>query len=219
MNLGKKLVSVAAGVALVAGAGLAASAPAQAKPLPKTTGKTIIDFKPEIAVALVQAGIGIKAEAPATFVTSPKVMLGFPVTGTAGNGISHSGSVTFFSAANPTGVTGTNPVITINDDNTSTITLSVSGNPVPLLVVKHDKVKYSKWAIDKSHSKWIVKRTLDLGGAVHLTSSQPIIDLLNGALGTKAFTADLGLGAANTKVTEIKTCKTNTVKSCKAAQG
>lgn len=217
MNLGKKLVSVAAGVALVAGAGLAASAPAQAKPLPKTTGKTIIDFKPEIAAALVSAGIGIKATAPAEFVTSPKVMLGFPVTGATGNGISHAGAVTFFSAANPGGVTGENPVITLNDDKTSTITLTVLGNPVPLLVVKHDKPKYTAWKVDKSHSKWIIKRTLDLRGAVHLTSSQPIIDLLNGALGTTAFTADLGLGAANTKVTEIRTCKANTVKACKAA--
>ena len=218
MKLGTKIVSVAAGVALVAGAGLAATAPATAapsKPLPKTSGKTIIDFKPEIAAALVGAGIGIRATAPATFVTSPKVMLGFPVTGATGNGITHSGAVTFYSAANPTGVTGENPIITLNDDKTATITLSVGGNPVPLLVVKHEKVKYSQWKIDKSHSKWIVKRTVDLRGAVHLTSSQPIIDLLNGALGTTAFTADLGLGASNTKVTEVKTCKSNTTKGCK----
>ena len=215
MKLGTKIVSVAAGIALVAGAGLAATAPAQAKALPKTTGKTIIDFKPEIAAALVGAGIGIKATAPATFVTSPKVMLGFPVTGATGNGITHSGAVTFYSATNPTGVTGENPLITLNDDNTATVTLSVSGNPVPLLVIKHEKVKYSQWKIDKSHSKWVVKRTVDLRGAVHLTSSQPIIDLLNTALGTKAFTADLGLGASNTKVTEVKTCKSNTVKGCK----
>ncbi len=220
MKLGTKIVSAVAGVALVAGAGLAATTPANAthgKGLPKTTGKTIIDFKPEIAAALVGAGIGIKATAPAEFVTSPKVMLGFPVTGSTGDGITHSGAVTFYSAANPTGVTGENPLITLNDDKTATITLSVGGNPVPLLVVKHDKVKYTEWKIDKSHKKWVVKRTVDLRGAVHLTSSQPIIDLLNGALGTTAFTADLGLGASNTKVTEVKTCKTNTVKGCKVS--
>lgn len=219
MNFGKKLVSVAAGVALVAGVGMAATAPAQAKPkpLPKTSGKTIIDFKPEIAVALVTAGIGIKATAPAEFVTTPKVMIGFPVTGVSGNGITHSGAVTFFSATNPTGITGENPIMTLNDDKTATITLSVGGNPVPLLVVKHDKLKYSKWSIDKSHAKWIVKRTVDIGGPVHLTASQPIVDLLNGALGTTAFKADMGLGAANTKVTEIKTCKSNTVKGCKVS--
>ena len=217
MNFGKKLVSVAAGVALVAGAGLAASAPAQAKPLPKTTGKTIIDFKPEVAAALLGAGIGITPGAPATFVTTPKIMLGFPVTGATGNGITHSGSVTFTSKANPTGVTGTNPVITLNDDNTATITVSVGGNPVDLLTIKHEKPKYTAWKIDKSHSKWIVKRTLDLRGAVHLAAGMD--GLLNQVLGVTVFTPDLGLGAANTKVTEVKTCKSNTVKACKAAQG
>jgi hypothetical protein len=219
MNFGKKLVSVAAGVALVAGAGLAASAPAQAKPLPKTGGKTIIDFKPEIVGALVGAGISITAGSPATLATTPKVILGFPVTGASGNGITHSGSVTFASTANPAGIKGDNPVITLNDDNTATITVSVSGNPVPLLVVKHDKIKYSQWKIDKSHSKWIVKRTVAIGGAVHLTSSQPIVDLLNSALGVTVFKADLGLGASRTTVSEVKTCKANTVKACKAAQG
>ena len=196
MNLGKKIISVAAGVALVAGAGLAASAPAQAKALPKTGGKTIIDFKPEVVGALVAAGITIEATPPATFVTSPKVMLGFPVTGATGDGITHSGSVTFKSTANPAGIKGDNPIMTLNDDNTATITVSVSGNPVPLLVVK---------------------RTVAIGGAVHLTSSQPIVDLLNSAWGTTVFTADLGLGASRTTVSEVKTCKANTVKSCKAA--
>ena len=217
MNFGKKLVSVAAGVALVAGAGLAASAPAQAKALPKTGGKTIIDFKPEVVGALVAAGITIEATAPATFVTSPKVMLGFPVTGATGDGITHSGSVTFKSTGNPAGIKGDNPVITLNDDNTATITVSVSGNPVPLLVVKHDKIKYSQWKIDKSHAKWIVKRTVAIGGAVHLTASQPIVDLLNGALGVTVFKADMGLGSSRTTVSEVKTCKANTVKACKAA--
>jgi len=220
MKLGTKIVSAVAGVALVAGAGLAATTPANAthgKGLPKTTGKTIIDLKPEIAAALVGAGIGIKATAPATFVTSPKVMLGFPVTGVEGNGISHSGSVTFYSTANPTGIQGDNPLITLNDDKTATITLSVGGNPVPLLVIKHDKLKYSTWKIDKSHKKWVVKRTVDIGGPVHLTSSQPIIDLLNGALGTTVFTADLGLGLASSKINEVKTCKTNTTKGCKVS--
>jgi hypothetical protein len=217
MNLSKKIISVAAGVALVAGAGLAASAPAQAKALPKTGGKTIIDFKPEVVGALVAAGITIEATAPATFVTSPKVMLGFPVTGATGDGITHSGSVTFKSTGNPAGIKGDNPVITLNDDNTATITVSVSGNPVPLLVVKHDKIKYSQWKIDKSHAKWIVKRTVAIGGAVHLTASQPIVDLLNSALSVTVFKADMGLGSSRTTVSEVKTCKANTVKACKAA--
>ena len=66
MNFGKKIISVAAGVALVAGAGLAASTPVQAKAVPKTGGKTIIDFKPEIVGALLGAGISITATPPAT---------------------------------------------------------------------------------------------------------------------------------------------------------
>lgn len=216
MKLGTKIVSAVAGVALVAGAGLAATAPAGAapsKPLPKTSGKTIIDLKPEVAVELVKAGISIEPVTPATLSTSPKVMLGFPVTGSTGNGISHSGGVTFKSTGNPVGVTGTNPVITLNDNKTATITVSVGTNKVPLLVIKHDKLKYSTWKIDKSHKKWIVKRTVDIGGPVHLA---PGIDtILNGALVTTVFTPDMGLGLASTKVNEVKTCKSNTTKGCK----
>lgn len=220
MSLTKKIVSVAAGVALVAGAGAIAASPVSAsshKALPKTTGKTIIDLKPEIAAALAGAGIGIRATAPATFVTNPKVMIGFPVTGVKGNGISHSGAITFYSGANTTGVTGENPIITLNDDKTATITLSVSGSPIPLLYTKHEGVKYSSWKIDKSHSKWVVKRTVALAGDVHLTTNKAIVDLLNNALGTTAFVADLGLGTTRTTVTEIRTCKKNTTAACKAA--
>jgi len=52
---------------------------------------------------------------------------------------------------------------------------------------------------------------------VHLAAGMD--GLLNQVLGVTVFTPDLGLGAANTKVTEVKTCKANTVKACKAAQG
>lgn len=215
MNLAKKLVSVAAGVALVAGVGLAASAPASAKPAPKTGGKTIIDFKPEVAVALVGAGISIEPVSPATFSTSPKVILGFPVTGVNGNGISHSGGVTFKSTGNPVGVTGENPQITLNDNKTATIAVSVGGNSVDLLTIKHDKVKYSKWKIDKSHKKWVVKRTVAFGGPVHLA---PGVDgLLNQVLVTNVFTPDMGLGTTRTTVTEVKTCKKNSTKGCKVS--
>lgn len=218
MKLGTKIVSVAAGVALAAGASMAVTVPAGAapsKPLPKTSGKTIIDFKPEVVVELVKAGISIEATAPATFVTTPKVMLGFPVTGTQGNGISHSGSVTFKSTGNPAGVTGSNPAITLNDNKTASVAITVAGIPDPVTVftVKHNGVKYSKWKIDKTHTKWVVKRTLSLRGDVHLAPGAD--QLLNAALVTTVFTPDLGLGASRTTITEVVTCKSNTVKGCK----
>jgi hypothetical protein len=215
MKLGSKIISVAAAAALVAGAGAMAASPATAAHKKPFTGKTIIDFKPEVVVELVKAGIGIEATLPATFVTTPKVMLGFPVTGVKGNGVSHSGSVTFKSTGNPAGVTGANPQVTLNDDKTASVSITVAGIPDPVTVftIKHNGVKYSQWKIDKSHTKWVVKRTLALRGAVHLAPGAD--GLLNAALVTKVFTPDMGLGASRTTITEIQNCKSNTVKGCK----
>lgn len=220
MRITTKIISVAASVALVAGAGALAATPASAaKSLPKTSGKTILDLTPNVAAALTAAGIKISVVKPATLSTSPKVMVGFPVTGLDGASITHSGGVTFTSTGNPTGITGSNPIITPGDDNTATISLTVLGTPVDLLYTKHDGWKYGKWTTDKSHSKWIIKRTVTVKGDLHLTSSSAVVDLLNSVLVTTVFTPDMGLGTTRTTVNEVRICKANTTASCKKAQG
>ena len=217
MRIATKIIGIAASAALVAGAGAISVVPAQAAAAPKVTGKTIIDLKPAVAGALAAAGVGIRVTAPATFATSPKILIGFPVTGATATTVTHSGAVTFYSALNPAGVPGENPIITLGAGNTATITVSVGGTAVPLLDVKHVKTKSSSWKIDKSHKKWVVKRTTSIGGDVHLTSSQGIVDLVNEALGVTVFKAGMGMGTTRVTVNETANCKSNTVKGCKVA--
>ena len=211
MKLSKKIIGLAAATALVAGAGAMAATPATAAKAPKTSGKTILDIK-KAAPALAAAGITITVDKPATFA---KGIIGFPVTGDADT-INHSGSVTFASTANPAGITGENPVIAING-NTATITLSVLGNPVPLLDVKHVKANKTKRKVVKGKKSWSVKYTTVIRGDLHLTSSQPIVDLFNSGLGVTIFEAGMGLGTTKTTIVETVQCAKPNAKSCKKA--
>ncbi len=215
MKLSKKILSLAAATALVAGAGAMAATPATAAKAPKQSGKTILDIK-KAAPALAAAGITITATKPATFA---KGIIGFPVTSfdmETTDTINHSGSVTFASTANPAGITGENPVIAI-DGNSATITLTVLGNPVPLLDVKHVKSNKTKRKVVKGKKSWSVKYTTVIRGDLHLTSSQPIVDLFNSGLGVSIFEAGMGLGTTKTTIVETVQCAKPNAKSCKKA--
>lgn len=219
MKLSKKIVSLAAATALVAGAGALTAAPA-ATAAGKATqgGKTIIDLKSSVAKALTSAGITITPTKPATFA---KGIIGFPVTAfdleNAGT-VDHSGAITFASKTNPTGVTGENPIFTMTGSNTATITVTALGNPVPLLDVKHVKMGNTTRKIDKSHKKkWVVKYTTVVRGDVHITNNQGVVDLLNSALSTTAFTADMGLGTLKTTLVETVPCSKPSNAGCKKA--
>jgi hypothetical protein len=189
MNLAKKVVSVAAGVALVAGVGLAA-APAQAKINTKTSA-TIISFKKDLISGLEAQGIQISAVAPATW-NSAKAEIRFPVTKVAADGISHSGGITFTKGGNP--LTVTNPFIATPPGATQFDVLVYSAvlqSEIPLLVLKNPKPSTS-CKVDGSHKKWIKKTTTRIQANVHLTSNQLVIDVLKGL--SPAFAADLGMG-------------------------
>lgn len=202
MNFTKKLVSVAAGVALVAGVGLAA-APAQAKINTKQSA-TIISFKKDLVSALETQGIQITAQAPATW-NPKKAEIRFPVTKVTSAGISHSGGITFTKDGSP--LTVTNPFIATPAGATSYDVLVTSAlGEIPLLVLKRLKPT-STCKVDGSHKKWIKKTTTRVQATVHLTSNATVIATLQSLL-SPAFTADLGLGAGRvTLVDDVNSSK------------
>jgi hypothetical protein len=189
MNLAKKVVSVAAGVALVAGVGMAA-APAQAKINTKTSA-TIISFKKDLISGLETQGIQISAKAPATWNPS-KAEIRFPVTKVAGSTISHAGSLVFTKGS--TVIEATNPTILATAGATEYVVTATTalGANTPLLVLKNLKPT-TTCKVDGAHSKWIKKTTTRIQANVHLTSDPAVIGALQGLL-SPLLTADLGLG-------------------------
>jgi len=191
MNLTKKIVSVAAGVALVAGVGLAA-APAQAKINTKTSATTI-SFKKDLISGLEAQGIQISAKAPATW-NSSKAEIRFPVTKVAGTTISHAGSLVFTKGA--TVIEAANPTILATAGATEFVVTATTalGADTPLMVLKNLKPSTS-CKVDSQHKKnWIKKTTTRIQANVHLTSDPNVIGALQGLL-SPALTPDLGLGA------------------------
>jgi len=179
MNLGKKIVSVVAGVALVAGAGAIAAAPAQAKPKPKpkVTGTTIISF--DKTLAPVVAGIVPVAPAKKT-----GTQLSFPVYKVVGLAVDHRGAFKIGT------LEASNPVISYVDtaNATAIVIVTVGGNPLPLFSIKNFKIRSET----KTRVIW--------QGFLHLSDNQAIVDALNGAVGQAVFTPDMGLGQIRTTI-------------------
>ena len=181
MNLAKKLVSVAAGVALVAGMGAVAATPAAAKKKTTYSGTTLISF--DKALAPVVAGIVPVAPAKKT-----GTKLTFPVTNVKGDGVYHRGAIKIGA------LEASNPVIVIGENNTAVINLSVAGNALPVFTIKNFKIRKDT----KKQQVW--------QGFLHLTDNQLVVDALNAAVGQAVFTADMGLGQIRTTI-NIKTKK------------
>jgi hypothetical protein len=174
MNLGKKIVSVVAGVALVAGAGAIAAAPAQAKP--KTKGTTVISFDKSLAPVVA----GIVAVAPAKI---SGTRLSFPVSKVAVNAVEHTGAIKI----GPTEVS--NPIIIIGEMNTASITVTSAAGSIELFTVKHFKK-----TVNKKTKQQIWQ------GDLHLTTNQIVVDILNQSAGAAVFTPDMGLGQIRTTI-------------------
>ena len=176
MNLGKKIVSVVAGVALVAGAGAIAAAPAQAKPKPTTKGITVISF--DKALAPVVAGI-----VPVAPAKKDGTRLSFPVSKVVGNGVEHKGGIKIGA------LEASNPVILIDTENsTAVVNVTVAGNALPLFSIKNFKIGTD----NKKQQVW--------QGFLHLTDNQLVVDALNAAVGQAVFTPDMGLGEIRTTI-------------------
>ena len=207
MNLAKKLVSVAAGVALVAGVGLAA-APASAK-LNTKQSATIISFKKDLISGLATQGIQITAEAPATW-NSATAEIRFPVTNVTSAGISHSGGITFTKDGVPTTVT--NPFISTTAGATELEVLVTSAlGEIPLLVLKNLKPSETCKVTGKK-KKWLKKTTTRVQANVHLTSNPVVISVLQGL--SPAFTADLGMGAGRVTLIDDVNSKSSKKPKC-----
>ena len=175
MNLGKKIISVVAGVALVAGAGAMAAAPAQAKP--KSKGTTVISFKKEL-LPVVSKIVAVK---PAT-VSGPR--LSFPVSKVDANGVEHTGAIKVgaLEARNP---------ILINNQETggASITLDIVGlQRTEVFTIKNFKIRTD----NQKQQIW--------QGFLHLTTNPLVAQAFNQQIGQEVFTPDMGLGQIRTTI-------------------
>ena len=168
MRLRMTLTATAAALALTVGGALAA-APAQAAP-EKASGTTLISFKKQYAGIFKL----VKPVAPAKFIDS---RLTFPVTGTNGTQVLHSGGIELSSTK------FMDPIITINAaKKTAKITMTFEDGRIPVFTAKHFKVK----ANGVDGQVW--------QGDLHLTNNKTVVETLNLLLGVDSLTPGLGLG-------------------------
>ncbi len=168
MKFRHAILATATAVALVAAPSIAAG-PAQAAP-EKASGTTLISFKKEYAGIFKL----VKPVAPAKFIDS---RLTFPVTGTDGNQVLHSGGIQLSNTK------FMDPIITINAaKKTAKITMTFEDGRIPVFTAKHFKVKAS----GPNGEVW--------QGALHLTNNKTVVDTLNLLLGVDSLTPGLGLG-------------------------
>ena len=173
MNLTKKIVSLAAAAALVAGVGAVAATPATAKP--KTKGVTVISFDKKLAPVVA----GIVAVAPAK---KSGTQLSFPVSKVVGNGVEHKGAI-------KVGATEvSNPIIVIGENDTASVTVTSAAGSIELFTIKNFKIRSD----DKKKQVW--------QGFLHLTSNQLVVDILNQSAGAQVFSPDMGLGQIRTTI-------------------
>lgn len=174
MNLTKKMLGVAAGVALVAGLGAAGTTPALAAD--KVTGKTVISFKKEFS-PVVKA---ITVVSPAKKSTNP-LQISFPVTGDAGIGVQHSGAIKIGT------VVASNPQVVFGEKKVEVV-FTVGDKEYPLFYIK-------KWKQTEDSAKKQVWR-----GFLHVTDNAEIVQLLNSAAEARVFEPGLGLGQVKTTI-------------------
>lgn len=168
MRLRMTLTATAAALALTVG-GAVVAGPAQAAP-EKASGTTLISFKKEYAGIFKL----FKPVKPAKFIDS---RLTFPVTGTDGNKVLHSGGIQLSNTK------FMDPIITINAaKKTAQITMTFEDGRIPVFTAKHFKVKAS----GPNGEVW--------QGDLHLTKNKTVVETLNLILGVDSLTPGLGLG-------------------------
>ena len=174
MNFGKKIISVAAGVALVAGVGVVAATPASAKTT--YSGTTVISFKKELAPIVA----GIVTVAPAK---KAGTRVTFPVSNVKGTSVEHRGGITIGTT------TAINPIIVIGEGNTASVTLEIVGLArAEIFTIKN----FKKRSETKKQQVW--------QGFLHVTTNPAIVEALNAAAGAAVFTPDMGLGQIRTTI-------------------
>ena len=175
MNLTKKIVSLAAATALVAGAGAMAAAPAQAAP--KTKGTTVISFKKGLLPIVSKIVVVAPAKAAGA-------RLSFPVSKVTANAVEHTGGIKVGA------VEALNPIIIIGENNTASITLDIVG----LQRTEVFTIKHLKKTVNKKSKQQIWQ------GDLHLTTNPLVADAFNAQIGAVVFTPDMGLGQIRTTI-------------------
>ena len=175
MNLSKKIISLAAATALVAGAGAMAAAPASAKP--KSKGTTVISFDKALEPVVSKIVAIPPAKASGT-------MLSFPVSKVTGNGVEHRGAIKVGA------VEARNPIIIINTETGgASITMDIVGlQRTEVFTIKNFKIRSET----KKQQRW--------QGFLHLTSNPLVAQAFNQQIGAEVFTPDMGLGQIRTTI-------------------
>jgi hypothetical protein len=173
----------------------AATRPAAAVHL--TGGVTVVTTAPGIAGALLKNGIVPIATWPGSqavkFAKSgPAVRFAFPVTGgraslsPLGGQVYHRGGILFFNAKTGKEVLVSRFTINLGKGDLTGI---VNGNP---------KARVPLFNLDLSHAKLAAGKHVVVAKGIGLKLTKVAAGALNAALGTKLFSAGLGLGTART---------------------
>lgn len=136
MNLGKKIVSVAAGMALIAGAGALAAAPASAAgKKPTVKGASTISLPPDLVEAMAAKGVTLNATGGGKVAVDGSTgytNISFPVSGPVEDGVvNHKGVLEIASAGTKVTLTLTNPKLTYATDGSGTGKLGGTLNGLP----------------------------------------------------------------------------------------
>ena len=224
MNLSKKIISVAAAAALVAGAGALAATPASAKSKAVIKGTTVLAVPLTTVGAAVQAGVTIAPIAPSKVeATSEVAAVTFPVSGPLMDGmVHHRGGISLASANTGITLTATKPAIeyATSGGDTATLTIEINGVPdsspfaalngtrVPFLTITDFEIA-GKWGkAQKAGKAWKQTYTAEIAGKAGLVDNANIIGALNGFMGTTIFVAGLDFGNIVSEYTITENCKT-----------
>ena len=231
MNLSKKIVSVAAGVALIAGAGAMAATPASAKPKgPQPKGTTVIEVPLAVVGAAVQAGVTVAPIEPSTAeATQTVVGVTFPVSGPLMDGVvHHKGGLSFSSSKTGVVLTFKDPTIEYATSGGTTAEIKgtiegipannplaqVNGTRVALLTIDNFKVSNKQGKIVKDGKKGFKRTTTQtITGEAKISSVGLLVDAVNALMGAPGlFTAGMDFGAVESVWSVTYTCKTK--KAC-----
>jgi hypothetical protein len=226
MRFSKKIVSVAAAAALVAGASLASASPAAAYKKATIKGDTNILVPTALITAAQGAGVTITPIQPARALATMEIVdVQFPVAGPVADGaIFHRGGLSFASANTDVTLTFNKPIVEwgsgpgIKAGAIIKGTLggleAVNGLEVTLFDVKNIKASNKKGKVTRDGKKNFKRTdTTVVSGDVTLVNNATLVGQLNTILGVDIFTPGLPFG---TTVIETKTtvfCKTK--KTCR----
>lgn len=227
MRITTKIIGVAASVALVAGAGALAAAPAGAAGKSGIGGTTVINVPMALIGAATAAGVVVTPIEPSkALATADSVGVTFPIVGPATDGaIFHTGGLQFASSNTNVTLTATKPTIGwatdgSSDDATITVTVggipaghplaSANGSKLPVFDVKGYEMTIKKGKVTGKGKKWTRVDTITMTGPVTITTNATVVGALNGLLmkpGTTLFTAGMPFGTLDSVETVTHKCK------------